>query len=376
MEGVPHVPQNLVMNASDPCRHHPRRKLYDTIAFLWRQVDLIFFIRFVAVVLLLGVASCSKTSPERSVVVYVSVDQVHAEPILREFERRSGIAVRAVFDIEAAKSTGLANRLAAEKSRPQADLFWNSEFVQTLRLKREGVLAASQPRGANALPDNLRDREGYWYACGARFRVILVNTSRLPATERPRRWEDFASQKYPGADLVIATPFFGTSADQAAALYAAWGRERARSLYTQLKQRGVRVVDGNSVVRDLVVQGVAAAGWTDSDDACGAVEKAAPVELILPDQNQQGTLLVPGTVARIAGAPHPAEALALLEFLLEPATEKMLIDSGFFQISARPGGPAHSCLGGAEVKRMSISLEEIAAKLDASGQDMSSIFGQ
>jgi iron(III) transport system substrate-binding protein len=309
-------------------------------------------------------------------VVYVSVDQVHAEPVLREFERQSGIAVRAVFDVEASKATGLANRLAAEKSRPQADVFWNSEFVQTLRLKRDGVLAASRPRGAVTLPESLRDRDGFWYACGARFRVILANTNRLAPAARPRRWEDFVKSQHPASDLAIASPLFGTSADQAAALYSVWGAQRTRRLYEQLKARNVRIADGNSAVRDLVVQGAASAGWTDSDDACGAVGQGAPVELILPDQDGQGTLLVPGTAAQIAGAPHPREALEMMEFLLEPSTEKMLIDSGFFQVSVRPGGPAHPCLGNAKVKSMPVSLDGIAAKLDASGQEMSAIFGK
>jgi iron(III) transport system substrate-binding protein len=326
--------------------------------------------------LVCGLAACSTAPPGRSVVVYVSIDQVYAEPVLREFERRSGIVVRAVFDIEAAKATGLASRIAAEKSRPQADVFWNSEFVQTLRLKRLGVLATSRPRRADSLPAHLQDRDGVWHASGARFRVILANTNRLSVTDRPRSWEDFASQTYPALDIVVASPLFGTSADQAAALYAAWGPDRARRLYAELKARGVRVVDGNSVVRDLVVQGTAAAGWTDSDDACGAVKKGAPVELILPDQNQQGTLLVPGTIAQVAGAPHPTEAMALLEFLLDPSTEQVLIDSGFFQVSVKPGGPVHPCLGGAVVKTMAVSLDDIAAQLDASGQDMRSIFGR
>jgi iron(III) transport system substrate-binding protein len=310
------------------------------------------------------------------VVVYVSVDQVYAEPVLRAFERASGIAVRAVFDIEASKATGLASRLAAEQARPQADVFWNSEFVQTLRLKRLGVLAVSRPRRPDAVPGHLQDRDSYWHASGGRFRVILANTNRLPASARPRRWEDFASQAYPASDLVVATPLFGTSADQAAALYAVWGPERARRLYAGVQARGVRVVDGNSVVRDLVAQGTAAAGWTDSDDACGAVKAGAPVEVILPDQDQQGTLLIPGTVALLAGAPHPAEALALLEFLLDSATEQMLIESGFFQVSVRPGGPVHACLGGAAIKTMAVGLDDIAAQLDVVGQAMTATFGR
>jgi len=45
----------------------------------------------VAAVLVSGCASA-----ERAVVVYTSVDQVYAEPILEEFEEATGITVQAV----------------------------------------------------------------------------------------------------------------------------------------------------------------------------------------------------------------------------------------------------------------------------------------
>ncbi len=47
------------------------------------------------------------------VVPYASVDQVFSEPIFRAFERESGIRVRAVFDTEETKSTGVLNRIMA-----------------------------------------------------------------------------------------------------------------------------------------------------------------------------------------------------------------------------------------------------------------------
>jgi iron(III) transport system substrate-binding protein len=310
------------------------------------------------------------------VVIYTSVDQVNAEPVLKEFERRSGIRVRPVFDVEASKTTGLANRIAAEKARPQADVFWNNEFVQTLRLKSERLLAASKPRGGESLPAHLHDADGYWFSSGARFRVILANTKRLKPGERPRKLEDFATEKVPARDLAIAMPLFGTSAAQAAALYSILGEKKAREFYTRLRDRGVRVVDGNAVVRDLVAQGSVAAGWTDSDDACGAIERGAAVEMILPDQDAGGALMIPATVAEVAGAPHPKEAQALMEFLLEPATEKMLIDSGFFQMSVREGGPTHACLGGRPVRTMQIALPEIGARLETSRRDMSALFSR
>ncbi len=65
---------------------------------------------------------------QASVVVYTSLDQVFSEPILKAFEEKTGIKVKAVYDSEATKTTRLVNRLIAEKQSPQADVFWNSEL--------------------------------------------------------------------------------------------------------------------------------------------------------------------------------------------------------------------------------------------------------
>ncbi len=44
------------------------------------------------------------------VIIYAAQDQVYAEPILREFNKGTGIKVKAVFDSEAVKTVGLALR--------------------------------------------------------------------------------------------------------------------------------------------------------------------------------------------------------------------------------------------------------------------------
>src|SRR5687768_11303260 len=114
----------------------------------------------------LAVSGCR--SPERtpnadrSVTVYVSTDRVFSEPILREYEKRSGVTVNAVYDTEETKSTGLANRLLAEKARPQADVFWSNEPVRTLVLKSRDVLASYRSPSAEGIPAALIDPEGYW----------------------------------------------------------------------------------------------------------------------------------------------------------------------------------------------------------------------
>ena len=70
-----------------------------------------------------------KNNPD-VVVVYCTVDQVFSEPVLQDFEKETGITVRAVFDTEETKSTGVMNRLIAEKDNSQCDVFWSGDPVR------------------------------------------------------------------------------------------------------------------------------------------------------------------------------------------------------------------------------------------------------
>jgi len=63
-------------------------------------------------------AGCTKKQPKEPVVLYSSQDQIYAEPILKEFTRKTGIEIKPLFDSESAKTVGLAHRLRAERSYP------------------------------------------------------------------------------------------------------------------------------------------------------------------------------------------------------------------------------------------------------------------
>src|SRR2546425_13176607 len=78
-------------------------------------------------------------SKRQTVIVYASQDEVYAEPILEEFTKETGTKVRAVYDSEAVKTVGLANRLLAERAHPQCDVFWNNEEFRTGQLPSHNV---------------------------------------------------------------------------------------------------------------------------------------------------------------------------------------------------------------------------------------------
>src|SRR5215210_5245285 len=140
-----------------------------------------------------GDAPAGTESGPRTVTVYVSTDRVFSEPVLRQYEQRSGVKVNVVYDTEETKSTGLANRLLAERNRPQADVFWSNEPVRTLVLKSRGVLAPYKSPSAQGIPAALVDAEGYWTGFSARIRVIAFNTNLVSAADAPRSVFDLAN---------------------------------------------------------------------------------------------------------------------------------------------------------------------------------------
>lgn len=294
----------------------------------------------------IGFVACG--SPERSrtatrtVTVYVSTDRVFSEPVLREYERRTGVRVSAVYDTEETKSTGLANRLIAEKPRPLADVFWSNEPVRTLVLKSRDVLAPYRSPSAEGIPAALVDPEGYWTGFSARMRVIAYNTALVKPDDAPASVFDLAEPRWRG-QVAMADPRFGSTSFHVAALYALAGDEKMDDFFRRLKANGVKVVDGNSVVRDLVARGEVQVGLTDTDDVNVAIEDGQPIAMVLPDSAGLGVPMMPNMLSLIADAPHPDEGRKLIDYLLSPDVERQLAESEAVQVPLHAGvpGPRH-----------------------------------
>ncbi|HEY5618064.1 MAG TPA: extracellular solute-binding protein [Vicinamibacterales bacterium] len=330
-------------------------------------------------VVMMLAAACGSPGPaenaERTVTIYVSTDRVFSEPVLQEYERRSGVRVNAVYDTEETKSTGLANRLLAEKNRPQADVFWSNEPVRTLVLKSRDVLAEYRSPSANGIPDALVDPDGYWTGFSARIRVIAYNTKLVKPVEAPRSVFDLAEPRWKGS-AAIADPRFGSTSFHVAALYAHVGDTKMDDFLRRLRANQVRVVDSNSTVRDLVVRGEVLVGLTDTDDVNVAIENGQPVAMILPDQDGAGVPVMPNMVSLIANAARPDEGRALIDYLLSPDVERMLAASDAVQIPLHAGTPGPKNIPAIDSFRpMTLDYTKAAARVEEVTLRAASILG-
>jgi iron(III) transport system substrate-binding protein len=294
----------------------------------------------------------------------VSHDQVFSEPILTDFEKETGIKVRAVYDTEETKSTGTMNRLIAEKNNPQADVYWANEPVRAEVLRQQAIAAPYFSPNAEGISASFKDPNGYWTGFAARARVLIVNKN---ATAKPDSVLAYSDPQWRGR-AVMANPLFGTTTTQIAALFVLWGDERAQAFMNALRANGIKLSPSNGDSADLVARGEFAFSLVDTDDVVSRVRQQQPVELVYPDQGADGIgcFLVPNAVVLIAGAPHPDTARKLIDYLLSKDVEAKLARSDAAQIPLHPGVEGPPELGPiGTLKTTQVNYAEIAAKLQA-----------
>ena len=103
---------------------------------------------------------------------YSALDREFSEPVLKAYEKQAGVRIDAKYDVESTKTLGLTQLIAAEAQtgRTRCDLFWNNEILNTLRLKKKGLLRPFHPANAADYPEAFRDKDGTWYGFAARAR--------------------------------------------------------------------------------------------------------------------------------------------------------------------------------------------------------------
>jgi iron(III) transport system substrate-binding protein len=314
-----------------------------------KQTPLFFIIPIAVITVMIGfimpIIGCVKNS-DGSVIIYTSQDEQYAEPIFKDFEKQTGITVKAVFDSEAVKTVGLVNRLLAENSHPQCDVFWNNEEMRTRLLASRNIF---------------RETNG-WALLGYRSRRLVVNTNLLTLDKGPHSFGDATNVIWRGK-VALAYPLFGTTATHFLALRQHWGDVQWQAWCRALAANKPFLLDGNSVSARQTGSGEAWIGFTDSDDAAEEQHDGKPIT-ILPLTEE--SLIVHNTAGVVRGAPHPEAAQKLFDYLQSPVVQHRLVDAKALE-SAVPGDP--NTLPG-----MKVDWDQLLRDLDTGTKELETIF--
>ncbi len=305
---------------------------------------------------------CQKES--NSVTIYVSEDQVFSEPILKEFQKETGIKVNAIYDTEESKSTGVMNRLIAEKNNPQADVYWANEPIRAEVLKQKGILAPYESPNAKGIPNNFRDKRYYWTGFSARVRLFIVQKG---LKDRPHSIMAYSNPNFRGK-AVIANPLFGTTTAHISALFTIWGEDKGKKFLQQLKANRVKLSTSNGESADFVAHKSYLFSLVDSDDAISRLKAKEPIEIVYPDQDKDevGAFVVPNAVMLIKNSPHQEMGKKLIDYLLSKKSEERLAFADCAQIPLHKNVPMPSYIKPLkDIKVMPVDFEKVAKEMIA-----------
>ena len=126
--------------------------------------------------------------------VYSARKEALIAPALDAFSKAHDVTVNLVTG----DADALLRRLQVEGDASPADVFITVDAGRLYRAKDAGVLQSFETDVLNdVVPDNLHDRDGYWYGLSQRARVIFYNPKKVDAAELST-YEALADAKWKG----------------------------------------------------------------------------------------------------------------------------------------------------------------------------------
>jgi iron(III) transport system substrate-binding protein len=125
-------------------------------------------------------AGASAYAMDDEVNIYSARKEALILPLLERFKAQTGID----FNLVTGKADGLLKRLEIEGHSSPADVFITVDAGRLQRAKNADVLQPIQNKILEQrIPQNLRDRENYWFGLSQRARVIFYAKGRVKPSE-------------------------------------------------------------------------------------------------------------------------------------------------------------------------------------------------
>ncbi len=293
---------------------------------------------FVLAVLVLAVPAADA----QEVNLYTTREPGLIQPLLDAFTKAAGIKVNSIF-----VKDGLAERVAAEGAQSRADVLMTVDFGNLIDLTDRGLTQGIQSAVLDqAVPSNLRGATGEWFALSLRGRVVYASKALgLKAVT----YEELADPRWKGK-VCIRSGQHPYNTALIAAYIAHHGEAAAETWLRGVKANLARPATGGDreVARDIMgavcdigvgnsyYVGLMRSGAGGPDQA----KWGQAIDVVLPTFQKGGTQvnLSGASVARYA--PHRAEAVKLLEYLVSDDAQKLYAEVNY-EYPVKPGAVVH-----------------------------------
>lgn len=263
--------------------------------------------------------------------VYTTREPGLAAPVFDAFTKATGITVNSVF-----VKDGLAERVKAEGSASPADILMTVDVGNLLDVVDAGVTQpVSSPALVAAIPANLRDPAGNWFALSLRARLVYA-AKDLNLTSMT--YEDLADPKWKG-EICIRSGQHPYNVGLTAAYLVHHGEAKTEAWLKGLKANLARKATGGDRegardilggICDLAVGNSYYVGLMRSGKGGPEQQKwADAIKVILPVFEGGGTHVNVSGAAVAKHAPNKDNAVRFLEFAVSPEMQAIYAKANF-----------------------------------------------
>ena len=283
--------------------------------------------RMIAASLIAASSLASPSQADQTVNIYSYREPKLIEPLLQAFTAKTGIKANVVFS-----STGLIERLTAEGNNSPADVLLTNEFGLLMQANAAGVTApVSSEAIVSKVPAEFRDPAGHWIGLTRRARIIYASKDRVAQNEIT--YEELADPKWKGK-ICSRSGQHTYNVSLVAAMIANLGPEKAEAWLQGFKSNLARKPAGGDreQVRD-VQAGLCDLAIGNTYYMVAMLKSpeqkiwADAVKLLFPNAAGRGTHVNITGMALAAHAPNPANAKALMEFLVTQDAQKLYAEA-------------------------------------------------
>ena len=273
-----------------------------------------------------GLVACGggdDSDETRTVTVYTG-RHYGIEPVFEAFTEATGIEVR----FTAGSDPELRERLIAEGDNTPADLVMTADAANIELAAAAGLLAqVDSEKLRNAIPEELRSEKNEWFSLSRRLRVIMFSTQRV--TEPPTTYAELGDEKWSGR-LCLRPSTHPYTQSLVAGLIHNLGRDKALQIIESWVGNDPLYINSDTDILKAIAAGDCDVALTNTYylPRLLAEKPDTPVAVSWPEQNSTGAHLNVSASGITASAPHPEEALALLEWLATDG-QKSFSDANF-----------------------------------------------
>lgn len=265
-----------------------------------------------------GKPQYSPFAPDESerLVIYTSHKAEVYEPIIKEFEERTGIWVELVQG----GSSELLQRIADESEAPKADVMFGGG-VESLEAYRD-CFSPYVCKDCRSIDESFLSADSRWTPFSS-LPVVLIYNTKLVEPESISCWRDLLKPELRGRIAFCDPAVSGSGFTGLMTMLTALGGDREDTLSRFAENLAGRQLAGSGDVLSSVADGVDFVGITLEETAIKYIASGADIAMVYPADK---TSCVPDASALVKGAPHSDNARRFLDFTAGAEVQRLLTE--------------------------------------------------